>query len=487
MSRKFFSQLTAVVMTCVVAAVALAAGAYSYLDYERLDPSQVSYKISATTSGPRQSFLPGTKQNVKMRIYGSKPGKSVERQLNGPFAAGESKDLAEINGVNVGYPCSIALDPDGPDGWLAESVQVDYFYQNDRITRATFSRKGMGLGWIDGEGCGQEPGINLALSGTASQSSNYRGGYLAGTAIDGKTDQGFMHTNSASGEWWQVKLAERSLISTIEIWNRPDGYKNRLTNFNLSILALDDEKDSQGKIKKVERLVWNWNLFPDPRGFPDPSFRIHAPEGTMGDIVKIQLKGATALHMAEVQVFGTGKSGFVGACQKAPRFYADDTLEACDELQRARNAPANPSTVTAASATTVATLQTIVPSPNDQAQLVRLNATGFVQNAAAPQLATLTIDFSVKDTNQIWQPLSVDTAYFENGLSAEVSKIVPIKSAAEPLRFANLTVPYGAFQNAAYQTLQSRRDPYEIRVEAVLSVGGVELDRKQTRFKISMR
>lgn len=487
MIGKFSGRPVRGALTFACIAVALAAGAATYLDYEALDPSQVSYKISATTSGPANNFLPSTQQNVQLTIHGSKPGGSIVEQLRGPFASGQARNFPQVNNKNIGYPCSISLDTAGADGWLAESVVVEYFYKNQSVNKATFSQNKKGLGWIDGEGCGQQLGTNLAPLGTATQKSDYQGKWKASAAINGnaggKGSRDFTHTAGGQGDWWQVRLKEHSLISKVVIWNRMDGYGERLTNFKLSVLSLRDEngdlrKDQTGKPIEKGRLVWSQDLFVKPGTYPNPNAEIYMPEGTKGDIVRIQLNGKNFLSLNEVEVFGIGESGSTGVCPKPARFFADETVEACDQLKR--GSPA------ASAAAAKATLQTMVPSPNDQAQLVRINATGFVQNAAR-QLATITINFSVKDASQIWQPLSVDTSYVENGLSAEISKIVAVKSASEPLSFTNLTVPYGALQNAASQTLSRQRDPHQIRVEAVLDVGGVEVAKKQASFRITIR
>ena len=67
---------------------------------------------------------------------------------------------------------------------------------------------------------------NVALQGTASQSSNYTNHLrYAPSAIDGIIGSGFTHTSeevSDTFHWWKVNLENQYLIEKIVVYNRLD-------------------------------------------------------------------------------------------------------------------------------------------------------------------------------------------------------------------------------------------------------------------------
>jgi hypothetical protein len=146
---------------------------------------------------------------------------------------------------------------------------------------------------------------DLALFGSASQSSTYPGGDAA-KAIDGNADGNFANgsmSHTATGDlapWWQVRLAAAATIDTIVLWNRTDGCcPERLSNFQVSIL---DESESP---------VYN-EVFFDDLTYPDTTvmgFEIEVG-GIEGRTVRIDILGENIagtmyLSLAEVEVFGT--------------------------------------------------------------------------------------------------------------------------------------------------------------------------------------
>jgi hypothetical protein len=141
--------------------------------------------------------------------------------------------------------------------------------------------------------------INLALTGTATQSSTYSW-YInleAKNAIDGNTDGNIYngsvtHTYEEYQPWWQVDLLNMSEIDQIVIWNRTDSCSYRLSNFNVSVISPNNT------------IVWTDNYF-TTGGYPDPYSIIDLPDNIFGQIVKVRLNGAEYLSLAEVQVFGT--------------------------------------------------------------------------------------------------------------------------------------------------------------------------------------
>ena len=141
----------------------------------------------------------------------------------------------------------------------------------------------------------QAQAANLALTGTASQSSTYYGA-SASRAIDGNTsgnyyDATVAHTQADSGAWWQVDLGAMSNIQQIDIWNRTDCCSTRLSNFTLTVF--DDALSA----------VWS-------QAFTGvaTAHEIFNTGSILGQIVKVQLNGTNYLQLAEVQVFGNNVS-----------------------------------------------------------------------------------------------------------------------------------------------------------------------------------
>jgi hypothetical protein len=141
---------------------------------------------------------------------------------------------------------------------------------------------------------------NVALLGTASQSSEYGGG-PAVHAIDGNTDGNWYHgsvtaTNADIGlaigngySWWKVVLDKSYLVDSITIWNRTDCCADRLSDFTVSLFS-------------GGTLDWSgvYKVFSGPS--PSTTF---AGIGKVGDTVFVQLNRQNYLSLAEVQVFAS--------------------------------------------------------------------------------------------------------------------------------------------------------------------------------------
>jgi len=142
--------------------------------------------------------------------------------------------------------------------------------------------------------------INLALSGTASQSSD--GGNLASVAIDNNPDGDYYHgsvthTYADPQEWWRVDLGQAYLLGSIHIWNRTECCSERLSDFRVSVL---DSSFSE---------VWGQDYY-TAGGYPNPDRDINplSPSVT-GRYVQVQLHGTNYLSLAEVQVYGASAGG----------------------------------------------------------------------------------------------------------------------------------------------------------------------------------
>jgi len=130
---------------------------------------------------------------------------------------------------------------------------------------------------------------NLALNGTASQSSTGYGG-SASRAIDGNSNGKWgngsvTHTAPNTNAWWQVRLSQTSNINQIVIHNRTDNCCTaRLSNYTVSVL------DNSGN------TVWSQKY----SGAPNPTNTINL--NRTGRTVRVSLNGT--LSLAEVEVIG---------------------------------------------------------------------------------------------------------------------------------------------------------------------------------------
>lgn len=151
------------------------------------------------------------------------------------------------------------------------------------------------------------PNTNLAIAGTASQSSTILGG-VASRAIDGNTSGDYnasqvTHTNLGSQNYWDLDLGAVKTIADIKVWNRTDCCSSRLANFHVF----------------VSDVPFTGNSVADSQAQANV-FDFHEPgtAGTTTDVsvnrsgryVRVQLtntdasSGENVLSLAEVQVFG---------------------------------------------------------------------------------------------------------------------------------------------------------------------------------------
>src|SRR6266545_895427 len=82
---------------------------------------------------------------------------------------------------------------------------------------------------------------NLALSGTATQSSDIDSAHGADKAIDGNTDGAWLsgsvtHTQQDDPGWWEVDLGGAKSIGRIHVWFRADCCQNRNDDLTYSVL-----------------------------------------------------------------------------------------------------------------------------------------------------------------------------------------------------------------------------------------------------------
>ena len=259
----------------------------------------------------------------------SVPGEELHTNF-GLSGDGEYLALVEPDGITVAYAHSPSYPRQREDiaYGLVEDAEVETFVTvgaNARIQvpasgadgldwtlpeydDAAWSTGDTGIGYdTEFDGGGGVGGTNLALSGTASQSSTDFGG-VASRAIDGDTNGVYgggsiTHTANESGAWWRVDLGDTYALDSIILWNRTDCCVERLSNFRVSVL--DASMNS----------VTHSDHFTDDGGNPgSQDYEITLPPGTQGRHVEVRKLGADRsgnfyLSLAEVEVI-EGVAGY---------------------------------------------------------------------------------------------------------------------------------------------------------------------------------
>lgn len=131
---------------------------------------------------------------------------------------------------------------------------------------------------------GQGSVVDWARRGTATQSSYYEN-FVANNAIDGN-NMTYNHTQDDNNAWWQVTLPRDTYITKINILNRQDCCKERLSNFDVTILDHNNVVVTS-KYYEVAGNAISWDNI-----------------NQIGRMVKVQLRNKNYLHMAEVNVYG---------------------------------------------------------------------------------------------------------------------------------------------------------------------------------------
>jgi hypothetical protein len=162
---------------------------------------------------------------------------------------------------------------------------------------------------------------NVALSGTASQSSTYTGSGdpVASLAIDDNTDPSYddgsvTATDNLPDSYWEVQLSSTYLLDHITLFNRGDGIGSRLSNFHVSVF------NGANEVFHQDYFVGSGSV-PHGGSLDIPVF------GIAGDRVRVQLNGYNNdgngyLSLAEVQVFGGTQLGVAGS-----HTYAEESAE----------------------------------------------------------------------------------------------------------------------------------------------------------------
>jgi hypothetical protein len=174
----------------------------------------------------------------------------------------------------------------------------------------------MGLGWVIlmvVSACVHAEVINLALSGTAKQSSTTSlyvrpngGSGPAEKGNDGNTNGLYdpldgspgsvTHTEFESNPWWEVLLEGDATIQRVAVFNRTDFASEILNDFKLILF------DGDLEVFVLDPIVFQEDATVSSP--PEVSGMSFDWPGLVGDRVRVQLNAVSNLHIAELEVWG---------------------------------------------------------------------------------------------------------------------------------------------------------------------------------------
>lgn len=177
-----------------------------------------------------------------------------------------------------------AYNRTSPNSW-----EFTRLFENASVKVNLESRTGE-ISWIEDPANEIKPIANLALAGTATQSSTDFGG-VASRANDGNTNGAYSgasvtHTQNEEMPWWQVDLGSSYSIGEISVYGRTDECCiARLTDYTVYVL----DEDST--------VVFSQTF----ASYPDPSVTMNVG-GLEGKYVLVRMNRLGTLSLAEVKV-----------------------------------------------------------------------------------------------------------------------------------------------------------------------------------------
>ncbi|MEQ9302317.1 MAG: carbohydrate-binding protein, partial [Marinoscillum sp.] len=216
-------------------------------------------------------------ESVDVRVASSSSGGTVEFRLGSTSGTLLGTAVVPVTG--------------GWQTWTTVSADISGASGTQDLY-VVFAQGGININWFEFIAGTNPVGTNIALNGTATQSSTAYSG-VASRAIDGNTsgnwsDGSVTHTSAdTSNPWWEVDLGGTYDIDYIDIYNRTNCCSERLSNFTVSVIDGSTTTFSQTFAS-----------------YPDPSISINTG-GAIGDLVRVQINGTGTLSLAEVEVYGT--------------------------------------------------------------------------------------------------------------------------------------------------------------------------------------
>ncbi|MEL6925859.1 MAG: discoidin domain-containing protein, partial [Bacteroidota bacterium] len=142
---------------------------------------------------------------------------------------------------------------------------------------------------------------NFALNKPTQQSSVVFGA-VSSRAVDGNTNGAFLDgsviaTDNETNPWWEVDLGEVISIETINIWNRTDNRRDRLSNY---YVLISEQPFSSNTLDDLLNDASVTALYEADEALEPTVLNLNAT----GRYVRVQLNYAEHLTIAEVEVLG---------------------------------------------------------------------------------------------------------------------------------------------------------------------------------------
>lgn len=172
-------------------------------------------------------------------------------------------------------------------------------------------------------------GSNLALSGTATQSStNFNAD--ADRANDGNTDGNYWQAFSISGTnweqspWWEIDLGAVYDLADIEVWNRTDCCFANLSDFYVFV----SDAPFSGSLSSILNDANVTNFFNAAAAETPTTIGAN----TSGRYVRVQRQGAGFIEIAEVKIFAEAGNTGGGDCNLDIAWSNGSTMEDLTDL-----------------------------------------------------------------------------------------------------------------------------------------------------------
>ncbi|ETW05764.1 hypothetical protein H310_03448 [Aphanomyces invadans] len=166
----------------------------------------------------------------------------------------------------------------------------------------------------------------------AAVQSSVNSGYSAAMALDGNTDGQFESSCSQTFceicPFWQVDLGVHCRVDTIRVWNRTGADGQRLFPCCVMVSESPFEPESGKFMLRTCKAQSVWTKFGDDCAAQNPLVW-HAPEGTLGRFVRVQVEATTTLSLAQVEVLGVEASKCVGPKASSVACGDDVTMVVC--------------------------------------------------------------------------------------------------------------------------------------------------------------
>lgn len=145
---------------------------------------------------------------------------------------------------------------------------------------------------------------NFAGGSTNTSHASFYEGLDSERAVDGRVDGQFAdysltHTQSQANAWWEIDLGRLQSIDRIDLWNRSDCCRDRLTNFY--VFVSDVPFTSKLLADTLAQSGVGMQYFATP-----PRAQYSFDMRRTGRYVRVQLNGTNVMSLSEVRIWSKG-------------------------------------------------------------------------------------------------------------------------------------------------------------------------------------